>query len=1250
MLGGAGNDTYIVDTAGDSVSEQTVAGTDDGGTDTVMSAVNWTLGDFLENLTLSGSKNINGTGNGLNNIITGNAGNNTLLGGDGNDTLYGGDSATGAIVDNGGLYHGSLATALAITSGAFSLNADGNIADATTVPHATVQGSGDGTYRVYAFVVNVAGAVGTFDIDQTVGMDSVLKLYDSAGNPLAVDDDSLITQGGGGSTSGSDAFLQYTFTKSGAYYIEVAEYSHDPVAAGDSYVLNISLANNGSTIGGNDLLDGGTGADAMFGGLGNDTYMVDNAGDTVTENANEGVDLVMSSVSFTLSADVDNLTLTGSGNINGTGNAIANTIIGNAGSNVLIGNGGDDIIFAGAGNDSVDGGSGVDTIDYSSDTAGLTASLTGSSASGSGIGADSIASIENINSGSGNDKITGSDLSNIIHAGAGNDTIVAMAGNDLLDGGAGNDTLWGGAGSDTYIVDSASDKISEQTVNGVDDGGNDSVFASIGWTLGAFFENLTLTTNSSVDAIGNDLNNQITGGNGSNHLTGFGGNDLLIGNGGTDALDGGAGNDTMFGGSGNDTYYVDSTGDKVSEQTVAGQDDGGDDTVISSISYTLGDFFERLILTGTANLNGTANPNESCRLTGNDGNNVLTGGFGWDTLVGGGGNDTLIGGEGRDTMYGGAGNDTYYVDDEGDSESETANGIDQGGNDRVFSTANTTLAAYIETLTLTGLGSIDGTGNAQANTLNGNTGNNILKGMAGDDLIIAGAGNDTLDGGTGVDRMLGGAGNDTYVIDNDGDRAVEQTVTGVDDGGTDLVMASVSYHLAGFFENLTLTGTANINATGNELNNVIIGNAGANTLNGGAGADTMSGGKGDDVYYVDNAGDTVTENANEGKDKVIASIAWSLSDNIENLTVTSGATVTGNALANVLVANAAANTIDGGGGADRMFGGSGNDTYIVDNDGDRVSEVLDGVHDDGGIDTVMSSVTYHIYAFVENLTLTGAGNINATGNDLGNILTGNDGNNGLNGGAGADTMAGGKGDDTYYVDNAGDVVTEKAGEGTDKVISGVSYALGDNLEKLTLTGSQNLTATGNGLDNVIVGNAGSNLIDGGAGADQMFGGAGNDTYSVDNAGDKVSEQLTAGHDDGGVDLVKSSVTFTLGNFIENLTLTGDNDINGTGNNLVNVLIGNNGNNTLNGGGSHDALTGGLGADVFQFTAGSGSDTITDFNAAQGDTIDVHAFHAQATAIISQSGADTTIDLGGGNVITVQNVTATDANFLAHIVW
>ena len=318
-----------------------------------------------------------------------------------------------------------------------------------------------------------------------------------------------------------------------------------------------------------------------------------------------------------------------------------------------------------------------------------------------------------------------------------------------------------------------------------------------------------------------------------------------------------------------------------------------------------------------------------------------------------------------------------------------------GLNSRMTYTATTTGTYYVSAQGYSSSTGRFGLGMTQIGmNLVGTSGNDILTGGAGNDTLSGVAGNDALNGGAGADMMSGGLGNDTYVVDSTGD-----VVTEAASAGTDTVSASVTYTLSADVENLTLTGTAAINGTGNSLANMITGNAGNNTLNGGVGADTMLGGLGNDTYVVDSTGDVVTEAASAGTDTVSASVTYSLSANVENLTLTGTAAIngTGNSLANVITSNAGNNTLNGGAGADTMSGGLGNDTYVVDNTGDVVTEAASA-----GTDTVSASVTYTLSANVENLTLTGTAAINGTGNSLANVITGNVRNNTLNGGAGAD--------------------------------------------------------------------------------------------------------------------------------------------------------------------------------------------------------------------------------------------------------
>jgi Ca2+-binding RTX toxin-like protein len=271
------------------------------------------------------------------------------------------------------------------------------------------------------------------------------------------------------------------------------------------------------------------------------------------------------------------------------------------------------------------------------------------------------------------------------------------------------------------------------------------------------------------------------------------------------------------------------------------------------------------------------------------------------------------------------------------------------------------LGANLEKLTLTGTATIDGTGNGLANTITGNAAANTLSGGDGNDTIDAGGGADTLDGGSGDDVMAGGAGGDVYIVDATGDAVGE---TGAPGDGTDAVRSSIGYTLGSSLENLTLTGAAAVDGSGNDQVNVVTGNDAANTLGGGAGNDTLIGAGG-------------------------------------------------------------ADTLDGGSGDDSMAGGDAGDVYMVDAAGDAVSET--GAPGDG-IDEVRSSIGYTLGAGLENLTLTDVAAVDGSGNEAANAVTGNVAANGLRGLDGSDTLTGGDGSDTLAGGAGNDSLVGGAGQ------------------------------------------------------------------------------------------------------------------------------------------------------------------------------------------------------------------------------
>ena len=326
-----------------------------------------------------------------------------------------------------------------------------------------------------------------------------------------------------------------------------------------------------------------------------------------------------------------------------------------------------------------------------------------------------------------------------------------------------------------------------------------------------------------------------------------------------------------------------------------------------------------------------------------------------DTIFGNGGNDTIDGGAGADYMAGGIGNDTYYVDTWSDNawtpDDDQVVEASGAGTDTVFASVSYRLTDNIETLRLQGSAALSAwgnvlgntiVGNAGANYLDGGDGNDIITGNDGDDTIVGGAGadslagnagndwlqggaaGDSLDGGAGADRMEGGADNDTYYVDtwsNDGNSTNDDIVVELVGGGTDTVLASVTYTLTDEVEKLTLTGSLAVNGTGNALGNTIAGNAANNQLFGLIGNDTIDGGAGNDIVDGGDGNDTLL--GNTGNDTLYGGL------NVDTIDGGTGDDwLYGGDSTDTLLGQAGIDMLIGGTGRDTMTGGSEADTFI----------------------------------------------------------------------------------------------------------------------------------------------------------------------------------------------------------------------------------------------------------------------------------------------------------------------------------
>ena len=1196
-------------------------------------------------------------------FYNGYGGNDSLLGGDNSDTLLGGagnDSLLGQAGNDSLLGE-----------------AGADYIDGGTGTDQMIGGTGDDT-----FVVNVLGDM----VSEQSNEGTDLVLASVSGYALTANVENLTLTGT--AISGTGNILDNRLTGNAS---------------------NNTLAG----LSGKDTLDGGAGTDTLQGGADDDTYIVDNTNDTIEDTS--GTDIVRTSASFDLSAskvaggtDIEHLLYTGTTTgVSLTGNINANSVTGAAGSDTLNGKEGTDTLIGGVGDDfyvyTSSVASGIDVIVDSEGTdAILTATHFDLAATSLNTSILGLANIENLQltSASGA-SLLGNALDNSITGNAGNDTLEGRSSSGTLSG----DTLSGSGGDDLYIVDSTTDLIQDSS-------GTDTILTSVSFDLsnslvggGSAIENLTFTRDSGSTLVGNAAANSIRGG-------------------------GGIGADLMIGGKGNDTYFV-GINDVVQEESL----NGGTDLVVSSATYALGDFIENLLLDGTANIHGTGNSLANS-IIGNSGANSLDGGAGNatlitnDTFIGNDGNDTYIvdngndvviesnsnsliggidlveasadyaltdnvenlrlagtvvsgtgnilanslignsvgnyldGGAGVDTFIGGKGDDTYVLDTSGETIVEKAS---EGTDLVIVSGGGYSLGDNIENLRLSGTATFGG-GNELDNSITGNSFAN------------------SLDGGSGFDTLVGGSGDDTYVVDTTTDLIIDSN------GASDMVRSSVSFDLSDTLvgdgtaiEHLVYTGSAPSTLLGNAKNNSITGGAGADSIVGNGGNDTFIGNDGSDTYLVDSIGDLVLEAnslAGGGTDLVVASVSYTIAADsyVEKLELTGSAIFgIGNSIANTITGNVLSNSLDGGAGIDSLIGGEGDDTYIVDDVNDKLSET-DADSLTGGIDLVLASVSYALGANFEKLTLTGTSAISGTGNNLSNTITGNSGANSLDGGTGIDSLVGGAGNDTYFVDNAADVVVENSSEGTDLVVSSLSYTLSGALENLTLTGTDTISGTGNSLSNTLAGNASANTLDGGSGADSLFGGSGADILlggagedTLNATGDSDTDTLIGGADSdayfvdstsdllveasggGTADTVYSSTDYALGSNVEHIYLgsgsfdpalnggvggySDTSSLSGFGNSAANSLIGNAGDNALDGLGGNDTMIGGAGNDTY-YVAETG-DWVIESLAGESNfvikAVGLASYHLETVA----SGTVTEIthavlNLTGGNDIVSSN--------------
>ncbi|HYG48352.1 MAG TPA: calcium-binding protein, partial [Allosphingosinicella sp.] len=1160
--GGAGDDILAGGADSDMISGGDGADQIDGGTEADV-----IHGDSGTDTIGGGEGNDDVFGDDGDDILTGGAGLDILVGGAGDDELDGGEG-------NDSLYYEPLGTA----------------------PDHDVGAGGAGADLLHADFGGIPGGAG---ITMTIAGD------------LAGGYSGTIASGAGHSVAFSGIEL----------FIIGGTNAGDSVTTGDAPDM-IVTSEGGDTIvsgGAGDWLVGGAGADSMTGGTGNDRYEVDDAGDVLIENANEGSDLVETTLaSYTLLANFENLT-----GLLSTGQALT----GNDSANVIQGGAGNDVIDGGAGADDMAGGGGND-IFHVDDAADAVSDSGGSDEIRTALATYSIVprtTIENLTGTADTGQaLTGNTLANTIRGGAGDDQLGGGAGNDILFGGAGHDQLDGGTqsdtmrgelGDDTYTVDTSLDSAIENAGEGTDK----VLTALASYTLAGNIENLTGTAATAQNLRGNSLDNVVHGGSAGDTIRLLdGGADKAFGNGGNDFLYFGAAltsADEADGGAGTDTLVLQgdySAGLTLGANALAGIETlqlltrtntvyGGSGLTANNYAITTveaavaaGMLFvvDAALLSTSESLvfNGAAEHDGRFQISAGAGADTLTGGFGNDLISGGSGNDLIDGGAGADVMTGGQGNDVYVVDNAGDLAQE----VSAGGVDEV----RTALAAF--TLAGANIETLRGTSNA---------GQTLMGSGAAGLTILAGTGNDTLDDGGGAASLNGGLGDDTYIARASGTSVVENSGE-----GTDTVRSyAASYTLGANVEQLHGMLATGQTLTGNSASNVIQGGSGNDVLASGGGNDTLHGNDGNDRFLITRVGGTATAVGGSGTNTLVVDFG-----------TTTGAVTAAPPMGPHLVGDNGS-FYDGVSTGVHYSGisrieittGSQNDDIATTDGDDRV--VLNGGDDflasgrgndtaDGGagFDGVTADLSQATGAIVWNLqTNSYSGAIGAFANFeyLGRLWTGSGNDSIVTAGSGRDEgIFLGGGDDSVTVVDGVDQVGGGAGIDTLVVdyssatvhVRGSIYSqtggafLGDvsagEGREVSFMDVERFVVTGGSAGDYLQGGDGDDILDGRGGADDLMGWLGNDVYVVD-SDDRVSE----GGNQGVDEIRTAAATYVLGANFEKLTGLAATGQDLRGNSADNVVTGGGGNDVLRlQDGGADSANGGGGDDIVYFGASLGA--------------------------------------------------------------